>query len=399
MHPFTTLRRLATAPLAAALLASVSGPALALDGDAFVAKVNEAYASYSTKMEFASVVTEDDTVTVVGAKFLTPGAPAYEVGDIEFDGVTETGDGGYEVETVTVPDIDYSKDDVRVTIEGMALYGLVVPAKPEFGTIDSLLFYDSFEAGPMAVSMKGKEVFAIDSLEGEATRKDGDSGLDMLMTGSGIAIDVSQIEDAKSRDMFQKLGYTKLTGDLKLDMGWDLGPGRLDLREYSIAFADVGKILMTLDISGYTPAFLKAMQETQVAAAANPDPQAAQSAAGIAMLGMLQQLTFTSATIRYEDASLTGRALKLAGEQQGVSPTQMADGLKAMLPLMLGQFNVPALQQQISAAANGFLDDPKSITVTAKPAAPVAVPMIMGAGMSGPQQVVDLLNVQVTAND
>lgn len=399
MHPFITLRRVATAPLAAVLLASVSAPALALDGDAFVAKINEAYASFSTKMEFSSIVTEDDTVTVVGAKFTTPGAPAYEIGDIEFDGVSETGDGGYEVETVTVPDIDYSDDDVRVTIAGMALYGLVVPAKPEFGTVDSLLFYDSFEAGPMAVSMKGKEVFAIGSLEGEATRKDGDAGLDMLMTGEGIAIDMTQIDDAKSREMFDKLGYTKLTGDLKLDMGWDLGPGRLDLREYSISFADVGKIMMSLDISGYTPEFLKAMQEAQAAAAANPDPQAGQNAANFAMLGMLQQLTFTSATVRYEDASLASRALKVAGEQQGVSPDQMADGLKAMLPLMLGQLNVPALQQQIVKAVNGFLDDPKNFTVSAKPAEPVAVPMIMGAGMSGPQQVVELLNVQVTAND
>lgn len=399
MFVFTVQPRVAKLSLAAVLLASVSSPALALDGDAFVAKVNEAYATYSTKMEFSSVVTEDDTVTVVGAKFATPGAPAFEVGDIEFAGVSETGDGGYEVETVTIPDIDHNQDDVHVTIEGMALYGLVVPAKAEPGTLDSLLFYDSFEAGPMTVAVKGKEVFAIEALEGEATRKDGDGGLDMLMTGTGIAVDASQIEDAKARDMFQKLGYSKLTGDLKLDMGWDLGPGRLDLREYSVSFADVGKIIMSLDVSGYTPAFLKAMQEAQVAAAANPDPQAAQNAAGIAMLGMLQQLTFTSATIRYEDASLTGRALKFAGEQQGVSGDQMAQALKGMLPLMLGQINVPALQQQISAAANLYLDNPKTLTITAKPAAPVAVPMIMGAGMSGPQQVVELLNVQVTAND
>lgn len=231
MFVFTVQPRVAKLSLAAVLLASVSGPALALDGDAFVAKVNEAYATYSTKMEFSSVVTEDDTVTVVGAKFATPGAPAFEVGDIEFAGVSETGDGGYEVETVTIPDIDHNQDDVHVTIEGMALYGLVVPAKAEPGTLDSLLFYDSFEAGPMTVAVKGKEVFAIEALEGEATRKDGDGGLDMLMTGTGIAVDASQIEDAKARDMFQKLGYSKLTGDLKLDMGWDLGPGRLDLRE------------------------------------------------------------------------------------------------------------------------------------------------------------------------
>lgn len=398
MHPTTALQRLASVSLAAALLASVSGPALALDGDAFVAKVNETYALYGGKVEFDSIVTEDDTITVVGAKFSSAGAPGIEVGDIEFGGVTETGDGGYEAETVTVPDVDYTADDMRITIEGMALYGLVVPAKAAAGSLDSLMFYDSFEAGPMAVSHKGVQVFGVESMEGEASRRDGDSGLDTTMTGSGISVDLTQIDDPKSRDMLQKLGYSKLSGSLKLDAGWDIGTGRMELREYSFAFDDVGKINMMFDISGYTPEFMVAMQEASAAAAANPDPAAAKQAMNMAMLGMAQQLTFNSAAVRFEDDSVTGRALKVAGEQQGVSGDQMADALKGMLPLMLGQLNMPALQQQISAAAALFLDNPKSLTITAKPPAPVAVPMIMGAS-ANPQQIVDLLNVQVTAND
>jgi hypothetical protein len=141
------------------------------------------------------------------------------------------------------------------------------------------------------------------------------------------------------------------------------------------------------------------MQQAQAAAAANPDPEAAQQAMGFAMLGMLQQLSFNSASVRFDDASVTEKALTFAGKQQGMSGDQMRMAIKGMMPLMLGQLGLPALQQQISAATNIYLDNPGNITISAKPASPVAVPVIMGAGMGDPKTLVDLLNVQVTAND
>jgi hypothetical protein len=398
MYPIPASQRLATLSVAALLLASASGPALALDGDAFIAKVNEAYASFNGKLEFDSIVTEDDTVTVGGARFVSPGQPPFSFGELQFEGVEETGDGGYTVETVLVPDIDYTQDDVRLTLVDMSMSGLVVPAKFEPGSIDSLLFYESFTAGPLTVSVKGKEMFSLESLDGEVTRRDGDTGMDIVMSGDGIAINLADVEDEKAREAFRKLGYDKLDGSIKFDMGWDLTGGRLELREYSFDFDDVGKFDIRLDISGYTIEFLKAMQEAQVAAAANPDPQAGANALNFAMLGLVQQLSFNSASIRFDDDSLTSRALEFAGSEQGVSGKQMADALKGMLPLMLGQLNIPALQQQISAAAGTFLDNPKSITITAKPANPVPVPMLMGAAQD-PRQMAEILNVQVTAND
>lgn len=77
----------------------------------------------------------------------------------------------------------------------------------------------------------------------------------------------------------------------------------------------------------------------------------------------------------------------------------MCGALEGMLPLMLGGLGIPSLQKQISAAANIYLDNPQNITISAFPASPVAVPVIMGAGMGNPKSLVDLLNVQITANE
>ena len=112
-----------------------------------------------------------------------------------------------------------------------------------------------------------------------------------------------------------------------------------------------------------------------------------------------QQLTFEGAQIRFEDASITKRALDYAGSKQNVSGQQMADSLKAMTPIMLAQLNIPELQNAISAAVSTFLDDPKSLTVKATPDKPVAFPMILGAAMGAPNTVPQMLSVKVSAND
>ena len=57
------------------------------------------------------------------------------------------------------------------------------------------------------------------------------------------------------------------------------------------------------------------------------------------------------------------------------------------------------LQNQISAAVNTYLDDPKSLKISAEPTEPVPFPMIMGAAMGAPQTIPQVLGVTVTANE
>jgi hypothetical protein len=116
-------------------------------------------------------------------------------------------------------------------------------------------------------------------------------------------------------------------------------------------------------------------------------------------MGLAQQLIYNGASIRFDDAGITAKALDFAGKQQGVDGKQMAQSLKGMMPMMLGAMNMPDLQKQIEAAVGTYLDDPKSLTVSANPAQPLPAPQIMGAAMGDPANLVKTLNVQVTAND
>lgn len=66
---------------------------------------------------------------------------------------------------------------------------------------------------------------------------------------------------------------------------------------------------------------------------------------------------------------------------------------------MMAQLNLPELQSQVSSAVNAFLDNPKSLTISAEPEKPVPFPTIMGAALGAPNTVPSVLGVKVTAND
>ncbi|MDE1992063.1 MAG: hypothetical protein KGI75_06145, partial [Rhizobiaceae bacterium] len=68
-------------------------------------------------------------------------------------------------------------------------------------------------------------------------------------------------------------------------------------------------------------------------------------------------------------------------------------------PIMMAQLNVPELQNAVSAAVSSYLDNPKSLTVTAAPGKPVPLPMIIGAAMGAPQSIPQVIGLKVSSND
>jgi len=394
-----TPKRLLAASIMVTALSCTANPALALDADDFATKVASVAGQGGATMSFSAVEPDGDTIVLKSVRLQAPGDPAFELGDITFTGVEEEDDGGYFVDQTVFADIDVLNEGIRLTVSDIELTGLTVPAESGYDTLEKIIFYESFSTGRVAIEKDGKETFSMAGMTQEVDRAEDGSKVGVTMDGKDMAIDLSEIKDPKARAALSELGYTTVTGDFKADGVWEVEPGVLNLREYSLDLDDVGRLAMSLEISGYTLEFIKGLQEAQAASAANPDRKAAQQAMGFAMMGMLQQLSFNSASIQFQDDSLTGKALDYAGKQQGVSGEQMGQSLKFMLPMMLGQLGIPALQQQISAAASAFLDNPQTLTITARPANPVEVPMIMGAGMGDPKSLVDLLNVQVTAND
>ena len=71
----------------------------------------------------------------------------------------------------------------------------------------------------------------------------------------------------------------------------------------------------------------------------------------------------------------------------------------AMLQIALIGLGDQAFTSEVVNSLATFLKDPKSLTVELKPAQPVTVQQLMGADVSKPRTIIDLLGLHVTAND
>ncbi|MFC6444521.1 hypothetical protein [Shinella zoogloeoides] len=385
--------------LAGAALATLASPAFALDGADLLTKLNATYATSGVSITSSNVTADDSTVTLEGVEVKATGAEApFKLGTITMDGVEEDGEGGYTIETVSFEDINVTETDTTVTAQDLAITGVVIPGTVVPGTLDSLLMYESASAGPVSVSSKGKEVFSMSGAEANITRMDGDAGLEFDATLSDLKADLSSVEDPKAKETMDKLGIHSLDGKVSMSGSWELASGKMTVDEYAFDFKDIGRLNITLAFSGYTLDFLKNLQEALKTAESNPNKEEANAAMGMAMMGLVQQLTFNNASISFDDASITKKLLEYAGSEQGVTGEQMAQSLKGLVPIMVAQLNMPDLQNQISAAVTTFLDDPKNLKISAEPKEPVPFPMIMGAAMGAPQTIPQVLGVTVTAN-
>lgn len=386
--------------LSGAAFLSLAGSAFALDGQDLLKKINAAYTLQGGTLIADGVDVDGTTVTLKKASFKpNSGGEALAIGEITMTGVEEDDDGGYYIEEAAFPDISTTNDGATLTVTDLNLGGISIPADPKGEGLDSMLLYESAHSGPLKVVKDGAEVFSLGGSDLNLTLREDESGFDFDGTFKGLKADLTKAADPTSKDAIEKLALQQVNGDITMKGAWDLTPGTIDVSEFAFDFANVGKLNLAFKISGYTMPFVKSLQEAAKQAEANQNKEEAQQALGLSMLGLLQQLSFEGAQIRFDDASITKRALDYAGSQQGVSGKQMADSLKAMTPIMLAQLNIPELQNAVSAAVSTFLDDPKSLTVNAAPEKPVPFPMIMGAAMGAPNTLPQVLGVKVSAND
>ncbi|MGO4839515.1 hypothetical protein AB4144_45450, partial [Rhizobiaceae sp. 2RAB30] len=185
-----------------------------------------------------------------------------------------------------------------------------------------------------------------------------------------------------------------LNGSFELAGSWQPTDGRLALDQYDITVDKAGTLGLTFDIGGYTPDFINSMQDMQKKMAETGGDASSQ---GLAMLGLLQQLTFNSTSIRFDDDSLTGKVLDYVAAQQNAKPADIANQAKALLPFMLATLNNPEFTTQATQAVTTYLDGPKSLQISAEPSAPVPFAVIMaGAMSSSPQDLVKTLGVSIT---
>ncbi len=392
-------RNLKTGIAASIVLLASTQLSFAVDADDFAKKFVAAYASGGMKIDYSGVSDQGSDIVLQNVTVGMEGEPErLRLGDLTFNGVEDDGSGGYEVKTLTEDSIDFSNEEVQFTLKVLVVNNLRIPAEAKMETIDDVLYYDSVTTGPMVVTVEGSNVFQIAKSSATVSNNSDNTRMDFKARADGLEIDLSDVKDAEAQQAINGMGYQYVGGDLVVDGFWSLPTGELTVSEYALTLNDVGRIDLKLSISGYTLDFVRGIQQLQENMAKQANDEKAQQAMGLAMLGMMQQLTFNSLSLRFDDASVTNKVLDMVAGQQGMSRDQMVQGLQGMLPFVLGQLQNPDFQTKVTEAVSLYLADPKNIEVIAQPDSPLPFATIAGSAMGAWQTLPDVLNVSVTAN-
>ncbi len=391
-----SLRRLGVALLSATALSFTLGAAAMAEVDAKA--VTDAMIAQLAKQKGISVTAgsselDGDNVVVKDIAMTFPenfpDAEPIKIAQVVLEDVSEEDGGGYRIGAITVPKFTIVKGVTKFVFGGALINGFPIPGVGETNPIVWLGFYESIKVEPSLVTIEGAEVFRMDGMTGTISEYVEGKPFTFDATIDGLWSDLSRIDDPEAQKTIEAFGYKEVSGDVKMKGTWNPSDGRMIFSEGAFNINDVGRLNMTFDFSGYTPAVAKVLEEMDK----NMEGQDES-----AILGLLQQLNFIGMTIRFDDASITNKIIDYAAKQAGQDRAAIINQTKGVLPFALAQLQDPDFAAKVTAAASAFIDNPKSIEIKAAPASPVPFAVLAATGSTTPEALIKQLNVTVTAN-
>jgi hypothetical protein len=339
------------------VIALIAHSATAQDATAVAERLKATLAKQGTEIGWASVSGDGGTVTLEGVTVSVAGTPEkINLGNLTLEGVEEA-DGGFTIASAKFPEYAVSEGGINFEMKGTAINGLVLPAEGSTDPLAGMLFYDTADVASINVKMGDKQVFTLQGAHAEMSAPEGDNPMEFTVNIPTMSADLTAIPDPQTQAVITELGYQQIKGLITMEGTWNPKSGQMELSQYDMTVNDAGTLGMTFDLSGYTPEFIKSLQDLQKQMAAQPGG-GDQSAQGMAMLGLMQQLTFNSASVKFTDASLTNKVLGYVAKMQGQKPADIANMAKAMVPfgvLMAGGMGDPTTLPKtlgVSVSAN-----------------------------------------------
>ncbi|WP_310327264.1 hypothetical protein [Aminobacter aminovorans] len=371
--------------------------AFAQDATAVAERLKSVLAGQNVTLGWSSVTGDASEAVLEGATIALAGeGKPLSIGKLTLSGITEE-NRGFKIETITTEPYSLNEGPTKVEVSPLTIGNVTLPATDSTDLLASFLMYETANLDNVSVKIGDKQAFQMTNFAAEVTRPADGNAMEFTGSAEKFTADLTLVEDPQSKAAIEALGYQNISGDFQMEGTWQPTDGRMALSSYDITVDNAGTLGMTFDLGGYTVEFLKSVQELQKKMAAQPEGTD-NSAQGLAMLGLMQQLTFNGATVRFDDDSVTNKVLEYLAKQQNMTAKDIANQAKAIVPFLMMELNNPELSTQVTAAVTAYLDAPKSIEIAAKPASPVPFALLAASGMSNPKDLPKTLGLTVTAN-
>lgn len=396
-----------TALSALAVLASAPA-ALALDANDFAAKLVATYA-YSlpadAKVSLGAGTVSGNDITYDGISFTDKQGTKSLPVKLQFSNVSEGSDGSYTADQLQLPDVDYSSEGSALSIKSIVFKQIYVPGDKTGSVLSGSRLFGAASIGPISLTVDGAKVLTMDSISVNNSYKPSQADanlaeIDSVASTGGLKIDLSSVKDADTAAQAKALGLQTLTGKIFESANWSLKDGHLDIAEVSVDLDKVGKTKFSIDVTGYTPDFLQTLSSVgqSFATSQSSGDSSASAAATGKLLQASQALFLNSVSLRFDDASITGRVLDMMAA--GAPRQTFVDALVAGIGEQAGSDNSlpPDVVKTMQAAARAYLTDPHSIELRIAPKTPLGVMGLIGAVMA-PQDLADQVGLQILVND
>lgn len=301
-------------------------------------------------------------------------------------------EGKLSADTMTMTDVAIDdtdgKDKVNARVARVAIVKPVLPSaasvKAKASTDAIAPGYSSAELTGIVVETEDQGTIPIARASAVVDRMDGDLPTAGSLSLEGVEVSAEAL-DEDERKTLTDLGYDKVMLSLQMEIDWDPASGTLNIEKLTLSGENAATINATLRINGLTREVVQQLD------AAQDNPEKA--------MGLMQGLLVESLTLRIDNGSLVDRLLDNQAKEAGATREEFVQQLTGALPFMLSMINNPGFQKKVAAAATTFLNDPKSLSATAMPSAPVPFAQVLGTAMMAPQTLPDILGVTITANE
>ncbi len=366
---------------AAVILVYGAAPAFAADAnqiaDALVAGLT---ASGDSSVTFDSASAAGDDVTVTNLKIDGNDGSTITIPTVFITNAQPRSQGGFTASALSFDNATMLNEGNTITWGAASATDAIVPSPEEVRSKAKLRPFSAMNIANMQVS-GGDLPSPLDIASVGVTVDLDDGGLprdfSLNVTSINISSEIVATADSDFRELVQGLGYDSFVVSLLVEGGYETANDRLILRSFTVDTPNVGKFTLSGIISG--------VKASDLADDQSPDVLAD---------GKLESLV-----IRFDNAGVVERALDMQAKMMGASREDMVAQLNGALPFMLNAINNPPFQEKVARAAQAFLSNPQSLTITASPAQPVPFQDIMGSAMAAPQTLPDSLAIDVTANN
>jgi hypothetical protein len=196
---------------------------------------------------------------------------------------------------------------------------------------------------------------------------------DVLVSGDlafeGFRIGRGQIPNLEAVEMFNQLGIDTMTVNLALGYRWDMDRRRLSIHGATLKVNELGALALSLEVG---------------------DVGSAQD--------LLAKGRLVRAELRYDDASLAARALKIAADQRGTDPKSLREQLIDTATQISAAPGISPVTAATARALSDFLAAPHSLKIVLVPPDPLPLAEFLVASRMPPDMLLPKLGITVSAN-